>query len=88
MKSVMMMKFCCNEYWHSRTVTSGDRKVKHKELQIGKLHNKLVEQLPLFNCLSWATEGSFFLSMLKSIPLKVSPTICSFKSLVPRILNA
>lgn len=83
-----MIKFCCNENWHSCTVISGDSKVENKEHKIHKLHNKLVEQLLLFNCLLQANEGSFFLFILKCIPLKVSHTICSFKPLVPRILNA
>lgn len=78
-KSVMMIKFCCNENWRSWTVISGDRKVKNKELKIHKLHTKLVEQLPLFNCLLWANEGSFFLFIPKSVPLKASYTICSFE---------
>lgn len=70
------------------SVIPGDRKVENKELKIHKLHNELVEQLPLFNCLLQANEGSFFLFVLKSIPLKVSHAICSFKPLVRRILNA
>lgn len=62
---------------------SDDRKEKNKELKIHKLHTKLVEQLPLFNCILQANEGSFFLFILKSVPLKASHTICSFEPWYP-----
>lgn len=67
---------------------SGARKAENKELKMYKLHNKVVEQFPLFNFLLQAKEGSFFLFILNSVLLKESHTICSFKPLVSQILNA
>lgn len=63
---------------------SGARNAENKELKIYELQNKLVQQLPLFK----VREESLFLFILKSIPLQDSCTICSFKPLVPGILNA
>lgn len=63
---------------------SGARNAENKELQILELQTKSVQQLPLFK----AKEESLFLLILNSVPFQDSLTICSFKPLVPRILNA